>query len=78
MALLYLVEDGVAMDEQGSQWTLDDHGVWQPGLERRSADLHLVTNDNGLEDVALRPMSDSERAPVARPSWVNGEVRAAR
>jgi hypothetical protein len=31
MALLYLVDDGVAVDEQGSEWTLAGDGTWEPG-----------------------------------------------
>jgi hypothetical protein len=43
MALLYLLQHDVAVDEQGLEWTLDADGAWRPTAEHpRLPDLRLV------------------------------------
>jgi hypothetical protein len=54
MALLYLCEDGVALDEQGFPWTCDDCGCWHPTVAPRPADLRLVTDEPRAEDPTPR------------------------
>lgn len=44
MALLYLLDDDVAVDEQGWEWDLID-GAWRPREERQPPALRLVVTD---------------------------------
>lgn len=41
MALLYLLDDDVAVDEQGWEWDLID-GAWRPREERKQPELRLI------------------------------------
>jgi hypothetical protein len=48
MALLYLLDDDLAVDEQGWEWGFAD-GIWQPKEEQRESQrpqLRLVTPDD--------------------------------
>ena len=44
MALLYLLDDDVAVDEQGWEWDLID-GAWRPREDREPPMLRLVVTD---------------------------------
>lgn len=44
MALLYLLDDDVAVDEQGWEWDLID-GAWRPREDRQPPKLRLIVTD---------------------------------
>lgn len=44
MALLYLLDDDIAVDEQGLEWDLID-GAWRPREEWQPPQLRLVVTD---------------------------------
>jgi hypothetical protein len=44
MALLYLLDDDVAVDEQGWEWDLID-GAWRPREDWHPPKLHLIVTD---------------------------------
>jgi hypothetical protein len=44
MALLYLLDDDVAVDEEGWEWDLID-GTWRPRKDRQPPTLRLVVSD---------------------------------
>lgn len=44
MALLYLLDDDMAVDEQGWEWDLID-GAWRPREERQPPKLRLIVTD---------------------------------
>jgi hypothetical protein len=42
MALLYLIDDELAVDEDGWEWLLDADGAWHPKVEWKRPELRLV------------------------------------
>jgi hypothetical protein len=54
MALLHLLGDRVAVDEEGAQWLLDVEGLWRRGLPRPAPDLHLVVSRYAADDFVPR------------------------
>jgi hypothetical protein len=46
MTLLYLLDERVAVDEDGSEWVIDDKGAWRRGEERKPPRLLAVKNDD--------------------------------
>jgi hypothetical protein len=45
MALLYLIDDDLAVDEDGWEWLLDADGAWHPKVEWKRPELRLVVDD---------------------------------
>jgi hypothetical protein len=82
MALLYLLEDDVAVDEHGVQWTSGDGGTWKRGSAELSPAPRLVSNNEHLaleRETSLNrrgPTSVTQPASAASPVHGEGRQRA--
>lgn len=59
MALLYLLDDDMAVDEQGWEWDLID-GAWRPREERQPPKLRLIVTDPQLASPDARVETPAE------------------
>jgi hypothetical protein len=46
MALLYLIDDEFAVDDQGWEWMLDESGAWRPKVEWKRPQLELIVTES--------------------------------
>jgi hypothetical protein len=45
MALLYLIDDDLAVDQNGWEWLLDADGAWRPKVEWKRPQLQLIVTE---------------------------------
>jgi hypothetical protein len=82
MTLLYLLDECVAVDEDGSEWVIDDKGAWRRGVERRPPRLLAVKTDDRADAPAptaeARSGAGSDSTPFGRSGDALDVVQAAR